>query len=135
MIPILIFAISLVASLQFFISYCHSIMAQLEGHDLSELAVQIPGITEHKISSEQFSRLRQLIEMCPEPGSDANKVRAISAYFAMLGRAQKLLKTVASAQADWIEFERNSCARAAAVLLDLRIAHNRVLAAQQNNIL
>jgi hypothetical protein len=135
MIPILIFAISFVASLQFFISYCHSIMAQLEGHDLSELASKIPGITERTIRSQQFARLRQLIELCPEPGSDANQVRAISAYFAMLGGIQKLLRSVASAPLDWIEFERDACARAVAVLLDLRIAHNRVLAAQQNNIL
>jgi len=135
MIPALIFAISLVAALQFFISYCHSIMSQLEGHHLSELAGHIPGITERSIHSEQFGHLRQLIEMCPEPGCDSNQVRAISAYFAMLGGIQKVLRSAATAPAEWIEFERDACTRAVAVLLDHRIAHNRVLAAQQNNII
>jgi hypothetical protein len=133
MIAFLIFAISMVAALQFFIAYCHSIMAQLEGRSLIELSGHIPGITERSLCSQQFGRLKQLLELCPEPGSDACQVGAISAYFAILGGAQRLFRVVAFGRTDWIDSEMDACTRAVAALLDLRIAHNRVLVAQQNS--
>ncbi len=78
-----------------------------------------------------FRRLLQLIAVCPEPGGDSGQVRAVSLYFGLLGLVRVLFGWIEPAVAGWIESERSGCAYLAAVMLDRRIAYNRVLMARQ----
>lgn len=132
MIAILIFALSILTLLQFFISYCHSLIAESRGHELSEQTLEISSITAKGPHGDKFNRLLQLIALCPDRGSDKIQIRAVSAYFSMLGLARMLFMWIASATAQqWIESERGGCAYVAAVILDRRIASNRALMTQQ----
>ena len=131
MIATLIFIISFLTLLQFFVSYCHSLIAQSRGYELSEQAREISGVTAKTVRGDQFKRLLQLIAICPEPGGDTNQVRAVSTYFNMLGLARMLFSWAVPAAAQWIEAERGGCTYVAAVVLDRRIAYNRMLVAQQ----
>jgi hypothetical protein len=55
----------------------------------------------------------------------------VSAYFHLLGFLRRLSEwTIPSATA-WIEAERGGCAYVAAVVLDRRIAYNRMIVARQ----
>jgi len=131
MIAILIFSISGLTLLQFFVSYSHSLIAESRGYELSEQGREISGITSDSVRGDQFRRLLQLIALCPEPGGDRGQVRAVSLYFGLLGLVRILFGWIEPAVARWIESERGGCTYVAAVMLDRRIAYNRVLMAQQ----
>ena len=131
MIAILIFGVSGLTLLQFFVSYCHSLIAESRGYELSEQGREISGITANSVRGDEFRRLLQLIAICPEPGGDHNQVRAVSIYFGLLGLFRILFGWIQPAVARWIESERGGCAYLAAVMLDRRIAYNRVLMARQ----
>ncbi len=131
MIATLIFAISLFTLLQFFVSYCHSVIAESRGCEISENTLEICGLTAITMRGDQFKRLLKLIGLCPEPGGDASKVHAVATYFDLLGLAGKLFRWVAPGAAEWMEQERDGCSYALAVVLDRRIAYNRTLMAQQ----
>jgi hypothetical protein len=131
MIAAFIFAISFLTLLQFFVSYCRSVIAASRGHELSEEACEICGFTAQTVAGDQFRRLLQLIALCPEPGGDGLAVRAVALYFRLLGAARILLKAGSPSFAAWIEAERGGCAYAAAVFLDRRITYNRTMLAEQ----
>jgi hypothetical protein len=130
-IATLICAVSCLTLLQFFASYCHSLIAKSRGYELSEYALELSGVTSKAVRGDQFKRLLQLIALCPEPGGDMNQLRAVSTYFGMLGFVRLLLSSAFPAAAKWIESERGGCTYAVAVVLDRRIAHSRMLMARQ----
>jgi hypothetical protein len=132
MMPAMIFAISLLTLLQFFVSYTRSLIAESRSHRLSEQTREICGFTAQTARGEQFPRLLQLIELCPESGGDSFKVQAVTLYFRMLGLAHRVFRwLMVPSAAGWIEAERGCCAYAAAVALDRRITYNRTIMAQQ----
>jgi hypothetical protein len=133
MIAALIFAVSIATLLQFFIFYSRALIAESQGHQLSEQAREICGLTPGAATVDQFVRLQQLISLCPEPGGDSFEVRAISLYFRLVCFAHTVLSGAFPSAAPLIEAERGGCAYAAAVALDRRIAYNRMLMAQQAN--
>jgi hypothetical protein len=127
----IIFVISLFMLLQFFVSYCRSLIVSSRRHELSEQAREIAGVTAHSVRGDQFVRLLKLISLCPEPGGDKITVRAVAAYFNLLGLVDRLVRKTLPSTAQWIEAERGGCMYAAAVVLDRRIAHSRMLMTQQ----
>lgn len=132
MMPAMIFAISVLALLQFFLSYTRSLIAESREHQLSEQMTEICGFTAKTAHGDQFPRMLQLIELCPENSGDGFKVRAVTLYFRMLGLAHRLFRWLMVPSATgWIETERGCCAYAAAVALDRRITYNRTILAQQ----
>jgi hypothetical protein len=133
MMPGMIFAISFLTLLQFFVSYTRSLIAESRAHELSEETREICGLTAKTVPADQFPRLLQLIDLCPEQSGDGFKVRAVALYFRLLGLARDLFSWAIPSTARWIEAERGCCAYAAAVTLDRRIAYNRSMMAQQGS--
>ena len=134
LIATFILAISFLTLLQFFVSYCHSLIAESRGCELSPQTRELSGVAAKTVHGDQFKRLLQLTALCPEPGGDSRQLRAVSAYFSMLGFVRTLLTWAFPAAAQWIELERGGCAYVAAVVLDRRIAYNRMLKTQQAGI-
>jgi hypothetical protein len=130
-IPILIFSVSLLTLLQFFVSYSRSVIAESKAQELSGELREICGVTARTLHGDQFRRLSKLIDLCPDGGTGANNVRAVLFYFHLLDLARKLSDLLIPSAAQWIEAERGGCAYAAAVVLDRRIAYNRMMVAQQ----
>ncbi|HEV8384461.1 MAG TPA: hypothetical protein VGQ11_06275 [Candidatus Acidoferrales bacterium] len=131
MIAALIFVVALAMFLQFFVSYCRSLIAAYERVDLSEQAREVTGISDHQVSGRDFGRLLQLVQMCPEPGDDSKEIGAVRAYYKLLTLARAIFQNIAPALERRMERERESCAYFAAVALDRRIAHSRGLVAEQ----
>lgn len=132
MIAGLVFAISFLTLAQFFVSYCHFLIAESRGFELSVQAREISGVGRNSARADQFKRLLKLIALCPTPGGDTTRVRAVSTYFNLLGLGRKLLRTAIPSADRWMEAERGGCAYVAAVLLDRRIAFGRSLLAHQH---
>ena len=68
MMAVMIFVISILTLLQFFVSYSRSLIAESRGHELSEQAREICGLTARTAAGDQFRRLSQLIALCPGIG-------------------------------------------------------------------
>lgn len=133
MMATLIFGISFLTLLQFFVSYSRALIAESQTRELSEQTREICGITDRTLPGDQFRRLLQLIALCPETRGDGSKVMTVSAYFRLLDLVGALSRLVIPSAANWIESERSGCAYVAAVVLDGRIAHNRRMLAQQSS--
>ncbi len=131
MIAALIFVVAVAGFLQFFVSYCRSVIAAYERVDLSEQAREVTGIQDRQVHGQDFERLLQLVRMCPEPGDDGREIGAVRTYFRLLSVARAAFRRIAPALEQLMERERESCAYFAAVALDRRIAHSRGLMAEQ----
>jgi hypothetical protein len=131
MITALILAFSSVACLQFFISYCRSVIAASGALPLSEQVWEVAGIKDGEIRGEEFERLVQLSSLCPDSGTDHNGIAAVRAYFRMVTFARMALRGVIPSIGSWTDAELSGCAHFAAVALDRRISRSRDLMAQQ----
>jgi uncharacterized protein YidB (DUF937 family) len=130
-IAALIFVVSFAALLQFFLSYCRSIIAASRQQAFSDDVREIVG-TEQAVPSEEFGRLVQLVEICPGSGDDRFSLRAVRAYYALLNLLDRLVPGNLGSNVDsWVEQERANCAYFAAIALGRRIAFSRDLVAQQ----
>lgn len=131
MIAALILVASSVFLVQFFVAYCRSLLAKSFAVELSREAQQVTGIDDHLVHRNDFKRLLQLVELCPEPGDDAVQLRAVRIYYALMKALRAISSSIVPAVREWVEREQVACGYFAAVALDRRIAHNRGLMAEQ----
>ena len=126
----IIFVISIAALLQFFISYCRSLIAASSKQVLSPEVKDVTGIQKFA-SGEDFNRVMQLLQLCPERPEDRNSVQAIGAYFKILNFLRSTVARIVPSMQVWTELERGQCAYFAAVALERRISFSRDMLAQQ----
>jgi hypothetical protein len=125
-----IFIFSAAALLQFFISYCRSLIAASSKQVLSAEVRDVTGI-QRAASGEDFKRVMQLLHLCPERPEDRNSVQAIGAYFKLLNFMRSTVARIVPSMLAWTESERGQCTYFAAVTLERRISFSRDLLAQQ----
>jgi hypothetical protein len=130
MMPSLIFVFSVAALMQFFVSYCRSLIAASSRKALSADVQDVIGIR-RSASGADFARVMQYLHLCPDRREDRNGIKAIGAYFRILGALGTTIGKLLPSLRVWTESERSQCAYFAAVALDLRIAHNRDMFAEQ----
>jgi hypothetical protein len=131
MIAALICVISIAAFLQFFVSYCRSIIASSRKFELSDRVREVTGIADHDVAADDFDRLLQLVRLCPERGDDRSEIRAVGTYYSLLAVVNRVSRSLSPALATWTEHERRNCSYFAAVALDRRISYSRDLFTQQ----
>jgi hypothetical protein len=131
MIASLIFVVSLTALLQFFVSYCHSILSASRARELSQPTRELTGIAGGGVNGDEFGRFMQLVRLCPQHGDDGQAMTAVRIYYSILGALRLVGGHASKGLSRWLEAERGSCAYFAAVALDRRIAFSRELMAQQ----
>jgi hypothetical protein len=126
----IILVCSVVFLLQFFVSYCRSLIAASAKHPLSAEVQDVTGI-KTSATGEDFVRVVQLLQLCPDRPEDRSGVQAIGAYFSLLGFLRSTVARVVPSLLTWTEKERGQCTYFAAVTLDRRIAFSRDMFAQQ----
>lgn len=131
MMAAFILACSVVLLLQFFVSYCRSLIAASSKHPLSAEVKDVTGITP-SASGEDFARVIQLLRLCPERPRDRREIRAIRWYFGLVSFVRSTAAMLAPRLLAWTDAERSHCTYFAAVILDKRIAFSRYLLAQQH---
>ena len=124
MMAALIFVVSVTTLLMCFVSYCRSLMASSSSHMLSREVREVTGIPALP-SGEDFARVMQLLQLCPEQREDRTALQAVSMYFEILSFIQQTLSRVVPSVRAWADHERAGCANIAAVVLDRRIAFSR----------
>jgi hypothetical protein len=130
MMAAMIFAISTVPLFMFFVSYCRSMMASAARQELSEEVRDVTGIRE-RACAEDYERVVQILELCPERPEDRTGFRAVSFYHTCLDLVKNTVFQIVPALKSWAEHEQAGCAYFAAVTLDRRISFNREMLAQQ----
>jgi hypothetical protein len=130
MIAAVIFLISAAALLQFFFFYCRSLIAASAKQVLSAEVKDVTGI-ERIASGDDFKRVMQLLQLCPERPEDRTGVQAIGAYFSLLNFLRSTVARIVPSLRAWTELERGQCAYFAAVALERRISFSRDMLAQQ----
>jgi hypothetical protein len=126
----IILVCSVVFLLQFFVSYCRSLIAASVKTPLSAEVQDVTGIR-NAATGEDFERVVQLLQLCPDRPEDRNGIQAIGAYFNLLGALRSTLARAIPSVLAWTEAERGHCTYFAAVALDRRIAFSRDMFAQQ----
>jgi len=129
MMAALIFIVSVVTLLMFFVSYCRSLMASSSQHTLSEEVRDVTGIST-VASSRDYTRIMQLLQLCPERSHDRAGLQAVGTYYDLLGFLQMTVARFLPSLKFWTEHERAGCANFAAVVLDRRIAFSREILLQ-----
>lgn len=126
----IILVCSVVLFLQFFVFYCRSLIAVSAKQALSPEVQDVTGI-QRTASGEDFKRVMQLLQLCPERPEDRNGIQAIGAYFRLLNFLRATLARIVPSLRAWTEVERGQCTYFAAVALERRISFSRDMLAQQ----
>jgi hypothetical protein len=132
MMAAIILVFSLVTLMMFFVSYCRSLMASSASHSLSEEVRDVTGIRT-RASGQDFTRVLQLLQLCPERPADRTGLQAVQLYYSFLSTAQSAFSRILPSFRAWAENERASCAYFVAVVLDKRISFNREMLIQQSD--
>jgi hypothetical protein len=133
MIAAVIFVVSVATLLMFFASYCRSLVAASSRHTLSQEVRDVTGIWA-LASGEDFTRIMQLMSLCPERPDDRTGLRAIEVYHSLLMAVQTTAARIAPWLKQWADNECAGCANFAVVCLDRRIAFNRELLLQDGEL-
>jgi hypothetical protein len=126
----IILVCSIYCLLQFFVSYCRSLIAASLTQRLSAEVQDVTGI-KNSATGEDFARVVQLLQLCPDRPEDRSGIQAIGTYFNLLGFLRSTVARMVPSLAAWTESERGQCTYFAAVALDRRIAFSRDMFAQQ----
>jgi hypothetical protein len=130
MMAAIILVVSLVTLLMFFVSYCRSLMASSTRHVLSGEVRDVTGITT-TASGKDFTRVVQILKLCPDRREDRAGLQAVSLYYGLLGMLQRTVARLLPSIQFWAEHERAGCANFAAVVLDRRIAFSREILSRE----
>ncbi len=130
MMAAFIFVVSVVIFLQFFVFYCRSLIAVSSKQALSAEVQDVTGI-QKAASGEDFARVMQLLQLCPERPEDRNGIQAIGAYFRLLNFLRSTIAHLIPSMHAWTESERGHCTYFIAVALERRISFSRDMLAQQ----
>jgi hypothetical protein len=131
MMPIIICVFSVAVLLQFVLWHFRSIVASSRNVKLSARLQEVTGLTSQQVKADDFARLLQLVQLCPEQKDDQADIRAVGAYYSALALLGRVAHTIAPKLAAWFEREREGCSYFAAVTLDRRISQSRDLFSQQ----
>jgi hypothetical protein len=130
MMAAIILVCSVIFLLQFFVSYCRSLITTSAKEPLSEEVQDVTGISRNP-SGDDFSRVVQLLRLCPERPEERGEIKAIGAYFRALGILRASVARIIPSVENWMDVERGQCTHFAAVVLGRRIAFSRNMLAQQ----
>lgn len=110
---------------QFFVSYCRSILTTYAKVEVSARTREVAGIESERIPGAEFSRLLGLLRLAYDPGDDRVELFTIRMYYLLVRIVGKPGQLFTSAASSWSENEGSRCAYFAAVALDRRIASVR----------
>jgi hypothetical protein len=131
MVAALLVCIVCAALFEFFVSYCHYLLAASSKRELSLDVREVTGIETCAAPGDEFTRIFRLANLCPaRRGGNAGSL-AVGAYHRMLRLLQGASRHIAPCLADWGERERARCSYFAAGMLDRRMAYSRGLWAEQ----
>jgi|SRR5271165_5744337 len=128
----ILFAISIIALLQFALYYWRAVLAGVASQPVSDRVLAAAQMEEGEFSGADFEKLAGLLALTPElkKGTGGkNALGLVQAYYGLLDSLGAAFAQMSPAVASWSERERVLCARYAAVQIDRRLQTNLAQAA------
>lgn len=113
---------SAMALVQFFLSYCRSILATYVEVELSPATREVIGLEPGEIRGGQFNRLLGLLRVAPNPDGDQWHLGIVSTYYRIISIIDMSVAQMVPVARSWTERESTRCAYFAAAALNRRIA-------------
>ncbi len=126
MIPVVIFAVSVVACAQFGLYYWRATISGIAAQAISDRIRVAAGITHDGIGAQDFRSIVILKDLSPDLRGPNGNFTAVRAYYAVVEK----LGSIVPAMANWANSEMATCSRYVAVLMDQHLERNMVCAAQ-----
>lgn len=120
MIAILIFALAVGALLQFFISYCRSLIISYSEVVLSQEAREWTALQPGPVRGEDFGRLLGLLRSSHVPGDDSAELGVARLYYLLVSALHSLCPARAQLRQAFAN-ERGACAHMLAVAVERRL--------------
>ncbi len=120
MVAMLILVFSLAALVQFFVSYCRSLVLVYSEVELTPQVREMAELEGREVRAEEFGRLMKLVELCPVPGDDRAEILSVRVYHGLLNLLS-IFRPLVPSIGLWTDRERAGCAYFVAVALDRRI--------------
>src|SRR5450432_2094124 len=123
----MIFAIAMIALLQFALYYWRALLAGVAAQPVSDRVLTAAQLQEGEFCGADFAKLASLLALTPELKSGIsgkNGLGLVQAYYRFLDTLSASFAQMSPAVASWSERERTLCARYAAVQIDRRLQAN-----------
>jgi hypothetical protein len=129
MFSAMLFAISIVALTQFALYYWRAVLAGVAAQPVSDRVLAAASVETGSLTGRDFEKLVGLHNLTPDLNPDRGGLGLVRLYYRVIGAFSALASSRIPALVSWIEQERTTCARYAAVQIDRRLQANMALAA------
>lgn len=129
MFAAMLFAIAIIALLQFALYYWRALLAGVASQPVSDRVLAAARVESGEFQGADFEKLAGLLAMTPELKSGHSGLGLVGAYYVMLEKMNAAFAKMSPAMANWSEREQVLCARYAAVQIDRRLQANLAQAA------
>jgi hypothetical protein len=124
MFAAILLSISVVALSQFALYYWRAVLAAVAGQAVSYGVLAAARVDNRMVTGEDFDTFATLHELTPTLDPRGGGLGFVKTYYSIVDKLSSLVGDRMPAFATWCEQERATCARFAAVQIDLRLQMN-----------
>lgn len=129
MFSAMLFAISLVALVQFALYYWRALLTGVASQHIAIEILEAAQVSESGPCAADFEKLASLLTLTPELKASHARLGFVPAYYKLVGKIAEFFGSVFPSLNAWSEQERILCARYAAVQIGRRLEANLAQAA------
>jgi hypothetical protein len=133
MFSAMLFAISIVALMQFGLYYWRAVLTSVAAQPIPTDILEAVQVEESNLTGSDFEKLASVLALTPELKHSRAKLGFVPLYYKLVGKVSDLFGSIAPALTSWSEQERLLCARYAAVQIGLRLEANLAQAASMRS--
>lgn len=129
MFSAMLFAISMVALMQFGLYYWRAVLTSVAAQPIPTDILEAVQVEESNLTGSDFEKLASVLTLTPELQHSRTHLGFVPLYYKLVGKVSDLFGSLGPALASWSEQERLLCARYAAVQIGHRLEANLAQAA------
>src|ERR1700754_2486121 len=129
MFAAILLSISVVALSQFALYYWRAVLAAVACQPVSEGVLAAARVDNRQVTGEDFAAFATLHDLTPTLDPRGGGLGFVKTYFSVVDRIATTIGNKMPALASWCDVERATCARYAAVQIDMRLQLNYEMAA------
>ena len=129
MFAAILLSISVVALSQFALYYWRAVLAAVACQPVSEGVLAAARVDNRQVTGEDFAAFATLHDLTPTLDPRGGGLGFVKTYYSVVDKISTMVGSNMPALATWCAAERATCARYAAVQIDMRLQLNYELAA------
>lgn len=133
MFAAILLSISVVALSQFALYYWRAVLAAVATQPVSEGVLAAARVDNRVLTGEDFATFATLHELTPTLDPRARGLGLVKMYYSAVNKVAAMASNRMPGLASWCDAERATCARYAAVQIDVRLAMNFEMAASYSS--